>query len=243
LTERLISLLTSDPVQVGDYVDMLGDVTQAGPSTGIAQRLMRTSVVPVIYERYWRPTLGRVAKGLNGPTMAEEHQFAVDNLALQKGHVVLDVACGTGGFTRTFARAVGPDGLAIGLDASRTMLARAVAAGGDAVYLRADAVRPPLHKESLDAVCCFAALHMFAEPFVALDSFAALLKPGGRVAFLTSGRRAWQPLRTIDTAVGRASGQRMFDRGEIATQLRARRFTDVVERHAGVTQLVAARKS
>jgi hypothetical protein len=34
----------------------------------------------------------------------------------------------------------------------------------------------------------------------------------------------------------------MFDRGKIAGLLRARGFTDVVERFAGVTQLVAARK-
>jgi SAM-dependent methyltransferase len=242
-TERLAGLLTTDPVGVGDYVDMLGDVKQAGPSTGIAQRLMRTSLVPLIYERYWRPFLGTVAKGVNGPTMAEEHHFAVENLALRKGHVVLDVACGTGGFTRTFAEAVGSTGLAIGLDASRTMLARAVAAGGEAVYLRADAVRPPLRDNSLDALCCFAALHMFAEPRSALDSFAALLKPGGRIALLTTGRRGREPLRTFDTLVVQASGQRVFDRGEVKDLLLARGFTDVVQRFAGVTQLVAARKA
>ncbi|CAM3326282.1 methyltransferase domain-containing protein [Kibdelosporangium persicum] len=240
MNRRLLDLLTAEPVQVGDYVDMLGDVEQ--PSTGVAQRLMRTSLVPRIYERYWRPALGRVAKGLAGPSMAEEHRFARENLALHKGHIVLDVACGTGGFTRGFAGVVGPEGLAIGLDSSRTMLSRAVAAGGGAVYLRADAVRPPLRDESLDAVCCFAALHMFAEPMVALDSFARTLKPGGHIAMLTSGRRDQQPLRTVDTLVGQASGQRMFDRGQIGAALRARGFTAVVERYAGLTQLVAGRK-
>jgi SAM-dependent methyltransferase len=243
VNERLAGLLTSDPVSVGDYVDMLGEVEQVGPSTGVTQRLMHTSAVAKVYERYWRPTLGAIAKGFTGPSMTQEHQFAVEKMALQPGHVVLDVACGTGGFTRTFAGAVGAEGLSIGLDASRTMLARAVAAGGQAVYLRADAVRPPLRKESLDAVCCFAALHMFAEPLVALDSFAALLKPGGHIALLTSGRRAWEPLRTFDTVVGNATGQRMFDRGEIADLLRTRGFTAVVQRYAGVTQLVAARKA
>jgi SAM-dependent methyltransferase len=243
MNKRLTELLTEDPVEVGDYVDMLGEVTQVGPSTGVTQRLMHTSLVAMVYERYWRPALGAVAKGFHGPSMAEEHRFAVDNLALQPGHQVLDVACGTGGFTRTFADTVGPAGLAIGLDASRAMLARAVAAGGSAVYLRADAVRPPLRKESLDAVCCFAALHMFAEPLVALDSFAALLKPGGHVALLTSRRRAWEPLRTVDTVMGRVSGQRMFDRGEVAGLLQARGFTAIVQRYAGITQLVAARKA
>ncbi len=220
---------------------MLGDVPQAGPSTGVAQRLMRTSLVPMIYQRYWRPALGAVAKGLNGPTMAEERQFAIDGLALKPGHIVLDVACGTGEFTRAFADVVGPQGLSIGLDASKPMLAKAVAQG-KAEYLRADAVRPPLKAGALDAVCCFAALHMFAEPFTALDSFAKLLKPGGHIALLTTGRHRDEPLRTVDTLGGWLSGQRMFDRGEIAKALRDKGFVDVRERYAGVVALVAARK-
>jgi hypothetical protein len=119
------------------YLDLLGAAPQAGPVTGIAQRLMRTTALPVVYERYWRPTLGRLAKGLSGPSMADEHRYAQRKLELRPGSIVLDVACGTGGFTRGFAGVVAadglapdglaPDGLAIGLDASRTMLARAVA--------------------------------------------------------------------------------------------------------------------
>ena len=42
------------------------------------------------------------------------------------GAAVLDIACGTGAFTRDFAAAVGPDGFVVGLDGSPTMLARAV---------------------------------------------------------------------------------------------------------------------
>jgi hypothetical protein len=33
----------------------------------------------------------------------------------------------------------------------------------------------------------------------------------------------------------------MFDRGEIAASLRARDFTEITERYAGVTQIVAGR--
>jgi hypothetical protein len=33
----------------------------------------------------------------------------------------------------------------------------------------------------------------------------------------------------------------MFDRGEIAASLRARGFTEITERYAGVTQIVAGR--
>jgi hypothetical protein len=104
------------------YLDLLPEDLE---STGATQDLMTTSLVPAIYERYWRPALARVAKGLTGPGMAEEIRIARLLLGLGPGDVVLDVACGPGNFSREFARAVGDEGLVVGVDASRTMLERA----------------------------------------------------------------------------------------------------------------------
>ncbi|MCR6490520.1 methyltransferase domain-containing protein [Amycolatopsis sp. OK19-0408] len=244
--ERVNALLEAPAAaDDGGFLDLLGTASQAGPPTGLTQRLMRTTLLPQVYERYWRPTLGRALKGPLGPSMAGEVRLATKLLDLSPGDTALDVACGTGRFTRAFGASVGPDGLAIGLDGARTMLAKAVAEGGpDTVaYLRADAVRLPLRESTVDGVCCFAALHMFAEPETALDSFARVLKPGGRVVLLTSARRGWQPARLADSAGGILSGQRMFDRGEVSASLRARGFTEITERYFGVTQIVAGRLS
>lgn len=247
--QRLLQLL--DPVPAGGidrrrgYFDLLGEAPEAGSGTGLAQRLMRNEIVSGVYERWWRPALGRVAKGPHGPSMAEELRIATDLLQPAPGRVVLDVACGTGAFTRRFAMEVGREGLAIGLDGSRTMLARAVRAAGPddpVAYLRADAVRPPLRASSVDSVCCFAALHLFDDPETALTSFATLLKPGGRLAVLTSARRTWQPLRGFDTGIGSLTGMRMFDPGEVSELLSERGFTDVSERVHGVVQIVSARR-
>jgi ubiquinone/menaquinone biosynthesis C-methylase UbiE len=125
------------------------------------------------------------------------------------------------------------------------MLTRAVAETGlsePVAYVRADAVRPPLRARSLDAVCCFAALHLFDDAETALASFATLLKPGGRLALLTSARRVMQPLRTLDSTIGTLSGMRMFDRGEVAALLAQRGFTAVSEQVSGVVQIVGARR-
>ena len=59
----------------------------------------------------------------SGPGMNDEHRIARLLLGLSPGDGVLDVACGTGNFTRDFARSVGPDGPGRRDRRSRTMLA------------------------------------------------------------------------------------------------------------------------
>lgn len=238
--------LRDEAMALGDegYLDL---VDGPGPrSTGTAQRLMLTSIVPAIYERWWRPALGRVAKGVLGPSMADEHRIARLLLGLVPGDGVLDVACGPGNFTRDFGRVVGPSGLAIGIDASPTMLARAVrdtppATNPSVGYVRGDAVVLPFRDASFDAVCCFAALHLFADPFKALDHMTRVLTPGGRIALLTSCRTRSAPLRTIDGLLGARSGIRMFDRDEITGALEDRGFEDIRQRVTGLAQVVGAR--
>jgi SAM-dependent methyltransferase len=226
------------------YLDLLPDVEPA--STGPTQDLMLTGIVPAIYERWWRPALGRVAKGLLGPRMADEHRIARLLLALSPGDGVLDVACGPGNFTRQFGRVVGDTGLAVGIDASPTMLARAVQDTpdpyGNLAYIRGDAVELPFRDAAFDAACCFAALHLFEDPFTALDHMARVLTPGGRIAIFTSCRTSSSPLRTVDALFGAGSGMRMFERDEITGALADRGFDDVTQRVAGLTQFVGGRK-
>jgi SAM-dependent methyltransferase len=230
--------------EVDGYLDLLGPAEPGSP--GLAQNLMLSSVVPRVYERLWRPALGRVAKGAFGPGMNEEKRIARLLLALSPGDGVLDVGCGTGNFTRDFGRSVGPDGLVVGLDVSQTMLARAVrdtaAAGLEQVaYVRGDAADAPFLNASFDAVCCFAALNLFADPYAALDSFTRVLTPGGRLAIFTSVRGRSAPVRTFERVVQAQSGMNMFERDELVDALVARGFTDVRQRLTGMTQFVGGR--
>ena len=229
----------------GGYLDLLG---ATGPeSTGPVQDLMLTGIVPRIYERWWRPALARAFKGVLGPGMKDEHRIARLLLGLSPGDGVLDVACGTGNFTRGFATTVGPEGLAVGIDVSVPMLSRAVAdtaAAGLAdrtAYVRGSAQDLPFVDRSFDAVCCFAALHLFADPMRALDSMASLLTPGGRIAIFTTVRGRSAPLRTIESIAGARSGTRMFERTEVVRALEQRGFEDVRQRVTGVTQFVGGR--
>jgi SAM-dependent methyltransferase len=215
-------------------------------STGAVQSLMQSSVVSRIYERWWRPGLGRMAKGLLGPGMADEHRIARTLLDLAGGDVALDVACGPGNFSRDFARAVGDEGLVVGIDASRAMLEQAVhdtrrTGLENIVFVHGDAVALTFREGSFDAVCCFAALHLFAEPMLALDHMKRVLGRGGRIAIFTTCASRSTPLRLLESGVEQWSGMRMFDEHEIVDALRARGFEDIRQQTAGLTQFVGAR--
>lgn len=248
--ERATALMKAAPARratargVGDagFLDLLdGELS----STGVTQDLMLTRLVPAIYERYWRPALARVAKGATGPGMAQEMRIARLLLGLGRGDKVLDVACGPGNFSREFARAVGPSGLVVGFDASRTMLergARELARSGldNLGLIRGDATALPFRASSFDAACCFAALHLFSDPFDALDEMTRVLKRGGRIALMTSIRRPLT-LRPLKPVVERASGMRVFEPGEITGALEERGYGGIHQRVAGVVQFVGGR--
>jgi SAM-dependent methyltransferase len=246
--ERTLELLTDEAraaavTAEGGYVDLLGD--DAPASTGTTQDLMLTRLVPLVYERWWRPGLGRVFKGLTGPGMEEEMRIARLLLGLSAGHTVLDVACGPGNFTRSFGRAAGAGGLAVGIDASETMLTRGVRdtereGPGNVCLVRGDATDLPFRDGSFNGACCFAALHLFADPFDALSDMARVLAPGGRIAIMTSIRRqvTVPPLKPV---LERTSGMRMFEHEEIVAALQERGFTDVHQRVSGLVQFVGGR--
>ena len=204
---------------------------------------MLTRAVPRVYERWWRPALGRLFKGLLGPGMKDEHRIARLLLGLGPGDGVLDVACGTGNFTRGFARTVGDEGLAVGIDVSETMLARAVADTTDAgvanaAFVLGDAQELPFRDESFDAVCCFAAFHLFADPMRALDRMTAVLTPGGRLALFTTARNRSAPVRSAESILALRSGARLFEQRELVDALRARGFIEIRQRITGITQFV-----
>jgi SAM-dependent methyltransferase len=226
------------PNAANGYLDLLGEEDPTGAHPG--QRLMVSGVLPLIYERLWRPLGGRLLMGAMGPGMRDEVRIALDMLNLSSGDRVLDVGCGPGNFTREFARVTG-HGLVVGVDASRTMLAQAVRqpAGANVAYLRGDACALPFRDRSFDAVCCFAALYLIEEPGRALDEIARVLAPAGRVALLASCNRGLLPAAATNAVVRTLSGVRVFGRDELTLALGERGLTVVEQRVAGFGQFVS----
>ena len=223
------------------YLDLLGDEDPTGAHPG--QRLMLSSVLARIYERWWRPVGGRVLMGVIGPGTRDEHRIALEMLAIAPGERVLDVACGPGNFTRDFVSAAG-EGLVVGIDASQTMLALAVrnSLNTNTAYVRADACALPFRDGSFDAVCCFAALYLIEQPMQALEEIVRVLAPGGRVALLSSCNRGPVPAATTNAIVRSLSGVRVFGREELTGALCDHGLTSIEQRVAGLAQFVSARK-
>ena len=243
--ERTVELfakpLAPEATLVDGYLDLLGGDDPTGSHPG--QRLMLSRALAVVYQRYWRPMGVRLLMGWGGPNTNEEHRMALETLAIEPGDRVLDVACGPGNFTRDFGAAAG-GGLAVGIDASTSMLAVAAREneGANVAYLRGDAHALPFRDASFDAVCCFAALYLIEEPMQALAEVLRVLAPGGRVALLATYGRGFPPLRITDAASRRLTGVRVFGRDELTGALEDAGLVQVEQRLAGLAQFVGARK-
>jgi SAM-dependent methyltransferase len=240
---ELLACPPAAPAIVDGYLDLLGDAPSGAPTLG--QRFMTSRLLPVIYERAWRPIGFRLAFGTAGVASPLEDRATYELLELQRDDVVLDVACGPGNISRRALARLGPGGLLVGIDASPTMLARAVADthATNAAYMRADAERLPFANASFDAVCCYAALYLIARPFDAIAEMARVLRPGGRVAVLTSVHRGPSLTLPLARLAASPSGVRVFSRDEITSAFKANGLTDVRQKITGLAQFVGARKA
>ncbi|MBD8868582.1 class I SAM-dependent methyltransferase [Nocardioides donggukensis] len=207
----------------------------------LVQRLMRHPVLAGVYERAWRPALGWALLGFDLDHLRHEKELASAALRLAPGQVVLDLACGPGNFTATFAEAVAPAGLAVGVDLSAPMLDRARRdnAHPRAAYLRGDATDLPFPDGSFDAVGCYAALYLIPDPWAAFAELVRVLRPGGRLALMASRSSPHALVRPVQARALGLSGLRMFGPDEFTDRLRAAGFTEVTRELRGVAQYVA----
>jgi ubiquinone/menaquinone biosynthesis C-methylase UbiE len=233
-------LLVETAVLRHGFLDVLGESTSA-PAPTVAQRAMNSPFVATVYERLWRPTAFYAASGV---THRAEQRRAADALHLSTAQRLLDVACGPGNFTGPLAADLPDDGLAVGFDISAPMLTRAVLdnSGPRTCYVRGDARTLPFDDETFDAVCCFGALYLMPEPFRVAGEMVRVLRPGGRIAILTSYARETAAIRSVLTAGARMIGLRMFDLNDFVDLFSSAGLVDVEQETQRALQFVAAGK-
>jgi demethylmenaquinone methyltransferase / 2-methoxy-6-polyprenyl-1,4-benzoquinol methylase len=103
---------------------------------------------------------------------------------------VVDVATGTGSTLAEVRRAVGHEGLAVGVDFTEAMLRLA-----EGHRILGDALMLPFPDQAFDAAVSAFAIRDVADQARLLEEMTRVVWPGGRVAILEIGRPLRQPLR------------------------------------------------
>ena len=134
-----------------------------------------------------QPAYSRDAPTYDSRTSAYEvyRRRLVDLLPLQRGDVVLDVGCGTGLCFEQVRSRIGADGVIVGVDASRDMLAVAAARVADRGWDNVVLVQSPVEDADIPVVAdhaLFCAVHDVMQSGPALDNVLAHVRPGGTVA-------------------------------------------------------------
>lgn len=213
--------------------DRVAGVTQLAPpnrayDVGLAQRVMETQLYARLYEQVMRPKLTRL---VTERTLPQEYILAAEYLDLSPGVRLLDVACGTGNFTRHFADVLrelgaGDDpSLIVGLDMSEPMLDKAAeylkaSEMVDEIFLvRGDATRLPFQRGAFDRVHCAGALHMMEDPDEALRHFARVLRPDGLLVIGTFVEGSGLMRRALKRAAALPTHFRWFNPQDLRMRL------------------------
>lgn len=111
----------------------------------------------------------------------------------QAGESVLDIGCGGGPTSQSFAQAVGPAGRVVGADISDVILDVArqrYSTQQNLQFLTADAGTYPFPNEAYDVVASRFGVMFFPDPFAAFLNIQKSLKPTGRLCIV-----CWQGLQ------------------------------------------------
>jgi demethylmenaquinone methyltransferase/2-methoxy-6-polyprenyl-1,4-benzoquinol methylase len=164
--------LLADPHAVGDKAQRVRRMFVAiAPSYDLNNRLHSLGM-----DQHWRSVAVKMAE-------------------VKATDTIVDVACGTGDLTlklarkKSEARSQNPDGGVVGIDFTYDMLPiarrKAAGLGGSApAFMQGDAVALPLADKSADIVSIAFGIRNVADWGKAIDEFARVLKPGGRLIIL-----------------------------------------------------------
>ncbi|KAG5245822.1 hypothetical protein OIU76_001981 [Salix suchowensis] len=183
----------------------------------LATEFFRTPFMSFLYERGWRQNF--VWGGFPGPE--KEFELMKDYLKPVLGGNILDASCGSGLFSRLFAKS-GLFSLVTALDYSENMLQQCYEfikqeenfPKENLILVRADIARLPFISGSLDAIHAGAAIHCWPSPSAAVAEVSRVLRPGGvfvATTYILDGHFSFIPfLKPISQRFAQVSGSNFF---------------------------------
>jgi SAM-dependent methyltransferase len=207
------------PVKNGIPDFVVEDLTKS--TSPVLRSVSRVDTLAKIYETWlWYPLVYHFYGGLFIPSVNEEVKMVTEMVDAESG-VGLDVACGTGLFTRSIAKKMR---LVYGIDISMGMLEKATEYAEkrkirNICFARARAERLPYPDGVFDGVVCCGALHLFPDTVEALSEMARVMRRGARLAVMTFVRRRFFKFKKVYEHMRTDHGVRIFDVKEIDTYL------------------------
>lgn len=150
------------------------------------------------------------------PGIARLRANAIDVVGLEPGDTVVDLGCGSGPNIPNLRRAVGPAGHVVGVDFTAPILERARErhSHDNVSFVQGDVTDLPI-EGPVDAVFASFLMGMLPDPATAVDSWAELLRPGGRLALLdaslSDARLAWPLNQAVKAMVLASSPEKSLD--------------------------------
>ncbi|KAK8643119.1 hypothetical protein V6N13_012432 [Hibiscus sabdariffa] len=223
---------------------------QYDESMPLATELFRTPVVSFLYERGWRQNF--IFGGFPGPE--KEFDMAKNYLKPVLGGNIVDASCGSGMFTRLFAKS-GLFSQVTALDYSENMLRQCYEfiekeenfPKEKVTLVRADISRLPFESSSVDAVHAGAALHCWPSPSTAVAEISRVLRPGGvfvATTYLLDGPFAFLPFLIIfrENIMGIAGSQIFLSERELEDLCRTCGLVGFTCMRNGMFVMISARK-
>jgi ubiquinone/menaquinone biosynthesis C-methylase UbiE len=223
----------------GSVVDFIDESREELPRS-FTQSAMRNRPLIRIYDTFWRRLTFPFVTSI---PLSREAKIILGYHALRPTACVLDIACGPGTYSRRFARAIGPAGTVVGVDASWPMLrqaARSAAQQGleNILLIRASAARLPFDDDRFDGINCTGALHLFEPVEPVLEKIRRMLRPGGVFSCMTFRK---SPLGPLNAAFARL-GTRLFDPAVLRKAVESSGLTFQASTASRLMLLFSARK-
>lgn len=187
---------------------------------------------PIYETPLWFPAVYRL---IGGPTAPIDDRSMVADLLDATAEDVLDVACGTGRFTRYVADEAA---FVWGIDVSEEMLANGQQYTDrdgveNAQFARMDATDLRFPDDRFESVACCWALHLFPDIPAAVSELDRVLKSGGTVAGTTVTDDYVLSVPGVRYGLRQTVDPHVFDRDELRRLLREAGFSSVTFEQRG----------